>query len=116
MLDRREHRRDRSGARETQGRALGSHRDELNEFRLAWQRTRDARPGLHRAVLEGERREMRETRRMPRQMRAQNRWLLVLAERLQERLKKAGGSCAGVCFPFPVSASLVVWTCEGDGR
>src|SRR3972149_107059 len=41
MLDRREHRRELSGVRETQGRALGSHRDELNEFRRAWQRARD---------------------------------------------------------------------------
>ena len=90
MLDRRAHRRELSGVRETQGRALSSHRDELNEIRRAWQHARDARPGLHRTVLEGERREMRETRRMHREMLAQNRWLLVLAERLQERLKKAG--------------------------
>ena len=90
MLDRREHRRELSGVREMQGRALSSHRDELNEFRRAWQRARDTRPGLHRTVLEAERREMRETRRMHREMLAQNRWLLALAERLQERLKKAG--------------------------
>jgi len=90
MLDRREHRRELSGVRETRGRALGSHRDELNEFRRARQRARDTRPVLHRTVLEGERREMRETRGMHRQMLAQNRWLLALAERLQERLKKAG--------------------------
>jgi hypothetical protein len=90
MLERREHRRELSGVRERQGRALGSHRDELNEYRRAWQSARNARPGLHRTVLEGERREMRETRRLHREMLAQNKWILALAERLQERLKKAG--------------------------
>jgi len=90
MLDRREHRRELFGVRETQGKALGSHRAELNESRRAWQRARDARFGLHRTALEGERRDLRETRRLHRQMLAQNRWLVALAERLQQRLKKAG--------------------------
>ena len=63
MLDRREHRREIFGVRETQGKALGSHRAELNESRRAWQRARDARCGLHRTALEGERRDLRETRR-----------------------------------------------------
>jgi hypothetical protein len=84
MLDRRDHRRELYGVRETQRKALGSHRAELNESR------RRSRLDVHRTVLEGERREMREARRMHRKMLAQNKWLVMLAERLQERLKKAG--------------------------
>jgi hypothetical protein len=89
MLDRAEHRRELAGLRERLGRALGSHRNELNEFRTARASSRDAGPGLHRRALEGERREMRETRQLHRRMLAQNRWLVTLAERLQERLRKA---------------------------
>ena len=33
---------------------------------------------------------MRETRQLHRRMLAQNRWLVMLAERLQERVSKAG--------------------------
>lgn len=44
---------------------------------------------LHRLELESERRELREARRLHKAMLAQNRWLLVLADRLQGRLKKA---------------------------
>jgi hypothetical protein len=69
---------------------LGSHRDELNEFRKSRARSRDAVAGLHRRALDGARREMREVRQLHRRMLAQNRWLVTLAERLQERLRKAG--------------------------
>lgn len=90
MLERGEHRRELSGLRERRGRALSGHRDELNEFRAARATARGAAPGLHRRALDGERREMRETRQLHRRMLAQNRWLLSLAERLQQRLRKAG--------------------------
>jgi hypothetical protein len=90
MLDRGEHRRELAGLRERRGRALGSHRDELNEFRSARARFHDVGPGLHRRALDIERREMRETRQLHRRMLAQNRWLVMLAERLQERVRKAG--------------------------
>ena len=79
-----------SGVRETKGRQLGSHRQELDEQRRAWRRAKDARPAVHRMVLEGERREMQRSRRIHRAMLAQNRWILALAGRLQDRLKKAG--------------------------
>jgi hypothetical protein len=89
MLDRAEHRRELADLRERRGRALGSHRDELNEFRNA-RSARAAGPGLHRRALDGARREMREVRQLHRRMLAQNRWLVTLAERLQQRLRKAG--------------------------
>jgi len=84
-----EHRRVLSTVREGRGRALGSHREEIDAPRRAWRQARADRPGLHRVVLEGERREMHKTRRLHRTMLAQHRWLLALAERLQARLKKA---------------------------
>lgn len=90
MLDVREHKRVLSGVRETKGRALGSHREAVDELRRAWRRARQPGPALHRVVLAGARREMRESRRMHKRMLAQNRWLLALAERMQGRLKKAG--------------------------
>lgn len=90
MLDVHEHRRVLSGVRETKGRQLSSHRQELDEQRRAWRAAKDARPAVHRLVLEGERREMQRSRRMHRTMLAQNRWLLALADRLQDRMKKAG--------------------------
>lgn len=90
MWEVREHKRVLSGVRETKGKALGSHREALDELRRAWRRARERGPALHRAVLALERREMRESRRMHKTMLAQNRWLVVLAERLQGRLKKAG--------------------------
>jgi hypothetical protein len=89
MLGRGEHRRELSELRERRGRALGSHRDELNEYRST-RAARAAAPGLHRTALDGERRELRELRQLHRRMLAQNRWLVSLAERLQERWRKAG--------------------------
>ena len=90
MLDVREHKRVLSGLRETKARQLGRHRAELEEEREAWRRAKEARPALHRTVLDGERAEMRRSRALHRTMLAQNRWLLTLADRLQERLRKAG--------------------------
>jgi thioesterase domain-containing protein len=90
MLERREHKRVLSGLRETRGRQLEGHRAELEQERAAWRRAREARPAMHRAVLDGARAELQRARRMHRTMLAQNRWLLVLAERVQQRLKKAG--------------------------
>lgn len=90
MLERREHKRVLSGLRETKGRQLEGHRAELDQERAAWRRAKDARPAMHRAVLAGERAELQRVRRLHRTMLAQNRWLLALAERVQQRLKKAG--------------------------
>lgn len=89
MLEVHEHKRVLSGLRETKGRQLEGHRAELDRERAAWRLAKAARPAMHRAVLEGERAEMQRTRRMHRAMLAQNRWLLVLAERVRG-LKKAG--------------------------
>jgi len=89
MLDVREHRQVLSALRETRGRVLGVHRREIDEQRRSWRRVRGARPAIHRIVLERERREMQELARQHRRTLAQNRWLLVLADRLQERLRSA---------------------------
>jgi len=85
MLDVREHRRVLLGIRETRGRALGSHRQEIGAARAAWRRAREARPAVHRAVLEGERREMQHLARLHRATLAQSRWILAIADRLQGR-------------------------------
>lgn len=90
MLEVREHKRVLSGVRETKGRALGGHKEAVDELRRAWRRSRQPQPALHRVVLASERQEMRAGRRLHKTMLAQNRWLLALAERLQGRLKKAG--------------------------
>ncbi|MDQ7842402.1 MAG: hypothetical protein QN141_03600 [Armatimonadota bacterium] len=89
MLDVREHRQVLSALRETRGRALGDHRREIDEQRRNWRRARGARPAVHRVVLERERQEMQELRRQHRRSLAQNRWLVALADRLQERLRSA---------------------------
>jgi hypothetical protein len=89
MLEVREHRRVLSGVREVRGRQLARHRAELQDERRAWRQARADRPAAHRAVLEGERRAMQRTRTLHRALLAQNRWLLVLADRLQDRLKTA---------------------------
>ncbi len=90
MYDVHEHKRVLSVVRETQGKALGGHRQEIDDLRRAWRRARQAKPTLHRTVLAGERQKMREDARMHKTMLAQNRWILALAEKLQGRLKKAG--------------------------
>jgi len=89
LLEVREHRRVLSSLRETKGRALGVHRQEIDEVRRNWRRARGARPATHRTVLEEERAGMRRLAGQHRTMLAQNRWLLALADRLQERLGSA---------------------------